>query len=160
MLMGMQKELSRLTAGSIGSGNGSSPSPSSVNFRVAQQSSSTTSSSTQSTHEGVHVSKPSGINTAVSKETSASHSSSSSGGGSNSSNTPRDSSKSHSLGKLAHYLHEMKQELDVATRQRRESNLETQRLREKCVNLEDRLAAASSKNAMLEEVPTDFTSYG
>lgn len=48
------------------------------------------------------------------------------------------------MAKLSHYLLEMKKELEVAQKQRREKQLETQRLREKCQQLEDQLKVVSS----------------
>ena len=68
-------------------------------------------------------------------------------------------SKSQSFGKLSHLINEMKKEVDLATKQRRESNLETQRLREKCMHLESLLAASNSKNTKLEEVQNPFINY-
>lgn len=52
---------------------------------------------------------------------------------------------------MSHYLNEMRKELDQAVWQRRESGLETQRLREKCVQLEDKLQSERVKTAALEE---------
>ena len=49
------------------------------------------------------------------------------------------------FGKLFHYLNEMKKELELAQKQRREGQLENQRLREKCQQLDDRLATEQVK---------------
>ena len=54
--------------------------------------------------------------------------------------------KDNSMAKLSHYLLEMKKELDAAQKQRREKQLETQRLREKCQQLEDQLVAEQNRN--------------
>ena len=59
--------------------------------------------------------------------------------------------KTSAFGKLFHYMNEMKKELEVAQKQRREGQLETQRLREKCQQLDDRLAMEHSKSAGLED---------
>ena len=61
------------------------------------------------------------------------------------------SGKDKSFGKMSHYINELKKELDQAAWHKRESGLETQRLREKCLHLEDKLQAERSKNASLEE---------
>lgn len=59
--------------------------------------------------------------------------------------------KSSAFGKLFHYMNEMKKELETAQKQRREGQLETQRLREKCQQLDDRLEMEHSKSAALED---------
>ena len=59
--------------------------------------------------------------------------------------------KSSAFGKLFHYINEMKKELESAQKQRREGQLETQRLREKCQQLDDRLEMEQSKSAGLED---------
>ena len=59
--------------------------------------------------------------------------------------------KSSTFGKLFHYMNEMKKELEIAQKQRREGQLETQRLREKCQQLDDRLAMEHSKGVGLED---------
>ncbi len=56
-----------------------------------------------------------------------------------------------SFAKLSHHMTEMKKELEVCTKNRRDSNIEVQRLREKCQQLEDRVALEKSKCATLEE---------
>ena len=58
--------------------------------------------------------------------------------------TPVDKDKG-TFGKLFHYLNEMKKELELAQKQRREGQLENQRLREKCQQLDDRLATEQAK---------------
>jgi hypothetical protein len=68
--------------------------------------------------------------------------SSSSSGGMSAVSEEKD--KDNSMAKLSHYLLEMKKELEVAQKQRREKQLETQRLREKCQQLEDQLKVVSS----------------
>lgn len=62
-----------------------------------------------------------------------------------------DKDKTSAFGKLFHYVNEMKKELENAQKQRREGQLETQRLREKCQQLDDRLAVEHSKSAGLED---------
>ena len=59
--------------------------------------------------------------------------------------------KSSAFGKLFHYMNEMKKELESAQKQRREGQLETQRLREKCQQLDDRLEMEQSRSAGLED---------
>lgn len=61
------------------------------------------------------------------------------------------SEKDKSFGKLSHYLTEMKKELDISNRQRKEMQLEMQRLHEKCQQLEDYLTIEQSKVQALEE---------
>eukprot|EP01036_Dinobryon_divergens_P028002 gene28002-36882_t len=75
--------------------------------------------------------------------------SSSSGSGASALSEEKD--KDNSMAKLSHYLLEMKKELDVAQKQRREKQLETQRLREKCQQLEDQLKAEQSKTQQQSE---------
>ena len=70
--------------------------------------------------------------------------------GNNSSNA-NNTDKDKSFGKLSHYLAEMKKELDVSQKQRKETQLEMLRLRERCQQLEDRLALEQSKTQGLEE---------
>ena len=174
MMLGMQKELALVTGNttttatattatttgvSVGVSAGGIPSERDFSSTTQVFSVDTTlqgkpssSSSTSGSGSGSSSSSSSTSGSTTTNSTSGSTS-----GSSSTTNTPRESTKGHSLGKLSHYLNEMKQELDVATRQRRESNLETQRLREKCVHLEDRLAAASSKNTLLEEVKLNPT---
>lgn len=55
------------------------------------------------------------------------------------------------MAKLFHYLLEMKKELDLLNKQRREKQLETQRLREKCQQLEDSLAAEQARTQQQSE---------
>jgi uncharacterized protein YdcH (DUF465 family) len=62
-----------------------------------------------------------------------------------------DKDKASAFGRLFHYVNEMKKELENAQKQRREGQLETQRLREKCQQLDDRLAVEHSKSAGLED---------
>jgi hypothetical protein len=78
-------------------------------------------------------------------------SSSNSGNSSSFSGSSADKDKASAFGKLFHYMNEMKKELEVAQKQRREGQLETQRLREKCQQMEDRLAMEHSKSAGLED---------
>lgn len=62
----------------------------------------------------------------------------------------KDKDKS-SFGKMSHYVNEMKKELDIFQKQRKEMQLEMQRLREKCQQLEDQLTVEQSKVVTLEE---------
>ena len=55
------------------------------------------------------------------------------------------------LGRLTHYLNEMKKELEVAQKQRKDTQLETQRLREKCQQLEDKLSMEQTKGAAQDD---------
>ncbi len=59
--------------------------------------------------------------------------------------------KDKSFGKMAHYLNELKKEIDNASKAKKENGLETQRLRERCVQLEERLQSEKNKNLLLEE---------
>ena len=59
--------------------------------------------------------------------------------------------KEKSFAKMAHYLGELKRELDAAQKQRRDANLETQALRDKCQQLEDRLSVEQARAQGLEE---------
>lgn len=53
--------------------------------------------------------------------------------------------------KLFHHIGEIKKELELLQKQKKEWQLESQRLREKCQQLEDRLASESSRAASLED---------
>ena len=88
----------------------------------------------------------SGSGSGISTPTPGSSSNSSLFAGSNA-----EKDKASAFGKLFHYMNEMKKELEVAQKQRREGQLETQRLREKCQQLDDRLAMEHSKSAGLED---------
>jgi hypothetical protein len=68
-----------------------------------------------------------------------------------SSSHPPDREKDKSFGKMSHYVNELKKELDYACRSRKEHNLETQRLRERCVQMEEKLQSERNKNVLLEE---------
>ena len=59
--------------------------------------------------------------------------------------------------KLSHYLAEMKRELDLAQKQRKDKALESQRLREKCQQLEERLRSEQRKISRLEEQAATYT---
>jgi len=59
--------------------------------------------------------------------------------------------KEKSFAKMAHYLGELKRELDAAQKQRRDATLETQALRDKCQQLEDRLSVEQARAQGLEE---------
>jgi hypothetical protein len=56
-----------------------------------------------------------------------------------------------SMAKMAHLASELKKEIDSAAKSRRDSNIEIQRLREKCQVLEDRVAHERGKVSSLEE---------
>jgi hypothetical protein len=70
---------------------------------------------------------------------------------SSSSHPPPDREKDKSFGKMSHYVNELKKELDHACRSRKENLLETQRLRERCVQMEEKLQSEKQKNILLEE---------
>lgn len=59
--------------------------------------------------------------------------------------------KEKSFAKMAHYISELKRELDVAQKQRKDASLETQGLRDKCQQLEDRLSVEQARAQGLEE---------
>lgn len=59
--------------------------------------------------------------------------------------------KDKSFVKISNHMNEMKRELETLQKQKRDSSLESQRLREKCQQLEDRLASEQSRNSALEE---------
>lgn len=59
--------------------------------------------------------------------------------------------KDKSFGRMSHYVNELKKELDSAAKSRKEHALETQRLRERCIQLEEKLQSEKSKNSLLEE---------
>lgn len=61
------------------------------------------------------------------------------------------SSADKSMAKLAHHATEIRKEVENATKARRDSNIEIQRLREKCQLLEDKVAHERSKVSTLEE---------
>ena len=71
--------------------------------------------------------------------------------GTTTTSTPVDKDKG-TFGKLFHYLNEMKKELELAQKQRREGQLENQRLREKCQQLDDRLATEQAKGTGTKSV--------
>ena len=56
-----------------------------------------------------------------------------------------------SMAKLAHHATEIRKEVENATKARRDSNIEIQRLREKCQLLEEKVSQERSKAASLEE---------
>lgn len=56
-----------------------------------------------------------------------------------------------SMAKLAHHASEIKKEIENAAKTRRDSNIEIQRLREKCHALEEKVSAERIKVASLEE---------
>jgi hypothetical protein len=62
-----------------------------------------------------------------------------------------DRERDKSFGKMAHYVNELKKELDSASRSRKELLLETQRLRERCIQFEEKLQSERNKNLLLEE---------
>ena len=64
---------------------------------------------------------------------------------------PTNSDKDKSLARMSHYLNELRRELDLASKQRKEHSLEMKRLREKCQQLEDKLAVEISRSAALED---------
>jgi hypothetical protein len=94
---------------------------------------------------------PTGSGSGLLAPTSGSSSNSSSSNSSLFLGSSADKDKASAFGKLFHYMNEMKKELEVAQKQRREGQLETQRLREKCQQMEDRLAMEHSKSAGLED---------
>lgn len=53
--------------------------------------------------------------------------------------------------KMSHYLQELKRELDAVQKQRKDKHLETQRLREKCQQLEEKLQSSARTTQRLEE---------
>lgn len=59
--------------------------------------------------------------------------------------------KEKSFAKMAHYLSELKRELDAAQKQRKDASLEMQGLRDKCQQLEDRLSVEQARAQGLEE---------
>lgn len=65
--------------------------------------------------------------------------------------TSSSSDKDKSLARMSHYLNELRRELDMASKQRKEHSLEMKRLREKCQQLEDKLAVEVSRSAALED---------
>jgi hypothetical protein len=65
--------------------------------------------------------------------------------------TDRERDKDKSFGKMSHYVNELKKELDSASRSRKELVLETQRLRERCIQFEEKLQSEKNKNLLLEE---------
>lgn len=56
-----------------------------------------------------------------------------------------------SMAKLAHHASEIRKEVENATKARRDSNIEIQRLREKCQHLEEKVSQERSKSASLED---------
>lgn len=62
-----------------------------------------------------------------------------------------DKDRDKAFGKMSHYVNELKKELDSAAKARKEHGLETQRLRERCIQLEEKLQSEKSKNSLLEE---------
>jgi hypothetical protein len=65
--------------------------------------------------------------------------------------SPLVDSKDKSFAKLSHHMSEMKKELEIFAKQRRENTLEMQRLREKCQQLEDRVSIEHTRCVTLEE---------